>query len=287
MYLDIKTKKTVTQILIPMESKDLQLEIMRMNHDQLMSGHLGFARTLARIQLYYYWPSIRKDVKEYIKTCDACQKCKKNKPDENSNPLRPSIPEGPNFRLGIDLVIVDETAAGYKVVLVIIDYFTKFAIAVPLKSKTEKEVAEAIYNNWYTLFGIPYEIQTDQGSEFTNDLLKRLNGRLNVGHQVTTPYNPSPNGLVERFNRTMKDCLLTYCSTHVATWDQFLTGVIWAYNSSLNPVTGFSPHYLMMGREPRQPVDILEGSYNEIKHDYAQYSTNLTMHLKQAHVIVK
>jgi hypothetical protein len=80
----------------------------------------------------------------------------------------------------------------------------------------------------------------------------------------------------------MKDCLLTYCSTHVATWDQFLTGVIWAYNSSLNPVTGFSPHYLMMGREPRQPVDILEGSYNEIKHDYAQYSTNLTMHLKQA-----
>ena len=75
---------------------------------------------------------------------------------------------------------------------------------VPLFSKKGEEVADALYKYWYCVYVIPFELQSDQGNEFTNDILARLNARLNIEHRVTTPYYPLANGEVERFNRTLK-----------------------------------------------------------------------------------
>jgi hypothetical protein len=115
-----------------------------------------------------------KDCKEFIKTCHLCQVHKSKAPPEFKRPLRPSLPEGPNCRISIDLIgPLDLTTEGYQYTLVMIDYFTKWAVVAPLKTKTGEEVAEAIYLKWYCTFGIPYEIQTDQGNEFTNIILAR------------------------------------------------------------------------------------------------------------------
>ena len=283
-----KNNQLRTQVLIPVEEKSLKELILRNYHDSLMAGHFGYTRTLNQILRQYYWPSIRKDVKQYVEGCTLCQVHKSKRPGRYASELKPSLPEGPNYRLSVDLIgPLPLTETKHQYALVIVDYFTKYACASPFTSKEGGEVAEAIFKNWYSRYGIPYEIQTDQGKEFTNDLMKRLNYRMAIGHQVTTPYYPQANGQVERFNQTLKNAIAIYAESKPGSWSQFLESVCWAYNSSLNPITGFSPYYLMFGREPRLPMDVFHGNAKDIKCDIEQYKTKLTAHLKDAYKIVR
>ncbi len=93
-----------------------------------------------------------------------------------------------------------------------IDYFSKWPEAMAIPNKNAETVAKAIYNGWYCRHGIPYEIHTDQGPEFMNELLRRINARMGVDLRFTTPYHPQSNGEVERFNRTLVDSLSAYVS---------------------------------------------------------------------------
>lgn len=277
-----------TQILISQADNEIKLEIMKSYHDNLMAGHFGANRTMNQILKQYYWPSIRMDVKKYVNSCPLCQAHKSKRPKRFTSELNPSLPEGPNFRLSIDLIgPLPQTEGSYQYAIVIVDYFTKYVVTAPLTSKEGGEVAEAIFKYWYSIYGIPYEIQTDQGKEFANDLLKRLNFRMAVGHRITTPYYPQANGQVERFNQTLKNCIAIYAENKPGTWNEFLNGVSWAYNTSLHPITGFSPYYLMFGREPRLPMDVFDGSNTNIKFDIEQYRTKLTSHMRDAYKIVK
>jgi hypothetical protein len=137
------------------------------------------------------------------------------------------------------------------------------------------------------LFGLPFEMGSDQGPEFTNDVLKRLNERMTIAHKVTTPYYPQANGAVERFNQTFKSSCAIFCDKHPKNWDWHTTSLVFAYNSSLSPVTGFTPFFLMFGREPRLPIDILHSSVKDLKHDVEQYQLEMTIHLHNAYNIVR
>jgi predicted nucleic acid-binding protein len=137
-------------------------------------------------------------------------------------------------------------------------------------------------------FGIPETIHSDQGTEFVNDFLARINDRMNVGHKVTTPYYPQANAQVERFNRTLKESLKIYCEKKPGNWDKYISSICFAYNTSLNAATGFSPFYLMYGRHPRLPTEILQSdNYNEFEHDLKQYQIQLTSHLRIAYDLVR
>jgi hypothetical protein len=230
------------QILIPLKAVKLQTKIIELNHDPVMYSHLDAKRTTAKVWQIYFWPGVTRQSKIFISSCIKCQVHKSVAPSVFNRPLRPTLPEGPNCLINCDLIgplPLTETKFCYAAVMV--DNFTKWAVVAPLKNKEADEVADAIYNNWYCKLGIPYEMQTDQGLEFCNDLLKRINSRMGVGHKVTTPYYPQANGQVERYNRTLKTCLSIYSEDHPSTWDKYINGVTWAYNSSINPVSGFSP----------------------------------------------
>jgi hypothetical protein len=168
-----------------------------------------------------------------------------------------------------------------------IDYFTKWANAVPLVNKEAPTVAEGIFNGWYLQYGLPNSIHTDQGSEFTNDVLKHLNQRATVDAEFTTPYNPSANGEVERFNRTLGDCLSCYAESNPGLWHKYLPGVLFAYRTSVHATTGYTPFYLMYGREARSPIDILTSTAKDVYHDVVNYNTIITRELKKAHDIVR
>ena len=189
------------QVLIPPEDYTTQNAILYQSHDGPMSGHFGNKRTLKRAQDSYYWPRLGPSCKQYVRSCQLCQLHKAPAPKATNRLLKPSIPYAVNARLGIDLIgPLAKSTNNDTYALVIIDYFTKWAVVVPIKNKEAESVAQAIFNNWYLQYGIPYEIHTDQGSEFTNDLLKRLNSHMSIGYRVTTPYYPQANGTVERFN---------------------------------------------------------------------------------------
>lgn len=105
---------------------------------------------------------------------------------------------------------------------------------------------------------------------------------------MTTPYNPSSNGEVERLNRTVIDCLSCYAEASPGTWHEHLDSVLFAYRSSVHAATRFTPFYLQFGREAREPIDILQTSL--VKHvyeDITRYKTAFTNELREAYNIVR
>ena len=116
-------------------------------------------------------------------------------------------------------------------------------------------------NGLVTLFarvGIPKEILTDQGTNFTSMLLQELYRLLHIRHIRTSPYHPQTDGLVERFNRTLKMMLSKTAVEKGKDWDQLLPYVLFTYCKVPQSSTGFLPFELLYGHAPRGPLDVLK-----------------------------
>ncbi|KAL5509796.1 hypothetical protein EMCRGX_G005226 [Ephydatia muelleri] len=193
----------IEQLVLLKECRQVALE---MSHDIPIAGHQGRDRTRQRLLRRFFWPSIFRDVDMYCKTCSACQKAsfKGVKPA----PLIPlPIVSEPFSRIAMDIVgPLPRSRAGNKYILVICDYATRYPEAVPLKSIDAESVAEELIKV-FARVGVPREILTDQGANFTSQLLAELYRLLQVHPIRTSPYHPQTDGLVERFNQTLKSML--------------------------------------------------------------------------------
>jgi hypothetical protein len=114
-------------------------------------------------------------------------------------------------------------------------------------------VADQLVTEFYCKWGIPEMVISDRGTEFRNKLAKRINHVFRVNKIATTPYSPRSNGLVENHNGTMKDQLYHFVSCNQKDWDIFLPTVQLMYNTTVNSATGYTPFYLMFGRECNMP----------------------------------
>jgi len=278
----------IDQILVPNKAVTLHDKLLQNHHNEATAGHFGKTRTFARLMQNYYWQSMRKDTNRFCKACIVCQHARAIKPLKYQSELLPSLPTKVNGRIAIDLITdYAPTQRGNKHILSIVDYFTKYALAIALPNKEAKTVADALWTHWFMHFGIPMEIQSDQGTEFTNDYLQRICEQLRIDHQISAPFKPSSQGIVERFNRTLKSILTAFIKDQSGSWDHHLPTATFAYNTSVSPVTGFTPFFLMYGRQARLPSSLLTGDYNEQFHDFRQYGSLLTTHLRSAHDIVR
>lgn len=104
---------------------------------------------------------------------------------------------------------------------------------------------------------MPKKIQSDQGREFVNSLNQHLFQLTGVKHIISTAYHPQTNGLDERFNQTLQRGLLKMVDDNQSEWDKFLDSVLFAYRTSKQASTKFSPFFLLYGREPRLPIDLI------------------------------
>lgn len=136
------------------------------------------------------------------------------------------------------------------------DYYSKWVEAGPLPTKESKGVANFLYS-LFCRHGVPKKIQSDQGREFVNSLGEHLFELTGVKHIISSAYHPQTNGLVERFNQTLQRSLLKMIGKNENHWEDFLESVLFAYRTSRQASTKYSPFYVMYGREPRLPVDLL------------------------------
>ena len=136
------------------------------------------------------------------------------------------------------------------------DYATRYPEAVALPSIETERVAEALVDI-FSRVGVPEEILTDCGTQFTSDLMGEIGRLLFIKQLNNTPYHPMCNGLVEKFNGTLKNMLRKMCAERPQDWDRYLNAVLFAYREVPQESLGFSPFELLYGRTVRGPMRIL------------------------------
>lgn len=152
---------------------------------------------------------------------------------------------------------LEKSSAGYQYILVICDYATRFPEAFPLRSITTPKIISALVQ-LFSRVGIPDEILTDQGTNFTSRLMVQLHRQLGIKGLRTTPYHPQTDGLVERFNQTLKNMLRKFVADTGKDWDKWLPFLLFAYREVPQASTGFSPFKLLYGWPVQGPLDLLK-----------------------------
>ncbi len=246
---------TLLQLVVP---KEYRASLLRSKHDDKHAGHRGAKATCQDILLRYWWPELASDVRDYVMACDVCQRTKTPtyRPFDGKLGQLP-LTVRPFQLLSVDVLSLSTTRTGNCKWVLAIDHFTGYARVVPVADATARSVALVLYERIFAEFGPPEELLSDNGPEFVAELCWQLCDLFGVSRRFITPYNPRANGKVERANRSFLQTLraITPLAEH-DSWDVYLPAAAYAYNTAPHSTTGFSPFFLLFGREPTDGFDL-------------------------------
>ena len=280
LYDDNAGKKKWLQLILPRSLCD---EVLQELHAGVVSGHLGEQKMLNQLRERFYWPGMSEDVKNWCQTCATCATRKSPAPKARA-PLQTIQAGYPMQVIAIDITgPFPESDAGNSYVLVVGDYFSKWVEAFAIPDQEATTVAAKLVDEVYCRFSPPEQLHSDQGRQFESELVKEICKILRIAKSRTTPYHPQGDGLVERFNRTLKQMLATTLRDYLFDWEERLRKVCMAYNTSVHCSTGYTPFYLMYGREARLPIDIAYGTKTPESEPVGEYAARLKKSLTEAY----
>ena len=250
-------------VVVAPESKVSQ--ILAHVHDGPSGCHYGISKCYYKLINRYYFPKLAVRLSGYIDRCEQCLKRKM--------PKRPPRPE-------IQPIVVDHLSIGSLIsydfkgplpmsskstlyqcnnrfALVIIDHSTRYALAYPTPTMESGVIAEIILNHWIPRFGVPSMIISDRAKSFSGAVIRAIYKALQIEVSLTASYNPAANGLCEQVNRNISSLMRVLLNNDVENWPSKLNVVFSAYNSFPQTSTGYSPNYLVYGRELIEPLDTL------------------------------
>lgn len=251
-----RTARTQVQLAVP---KPLVRTVLELNHDSpLFGGHFGMNRTLERIRLKYYWPTLNKDVVQWVRSCIPCNQ-KKAPPRLTKAQIVPMpVASEPFERVSTDILgpFSPPSKSGKKFVLVFVDYLTKYMELVPLENVKSETVARAFIDNVICRHGVPRVLHSDRGTQYLSHLTQAVCRLLNVTKTNTTSWHPQCNGQSERMMSTIAHALSKHIDGDYTMWDRYLPQVQFAYNTSpCIDSTEYTPFFLVHGRHPRTILD--------------------------------
>lgn len=225
-------------------------------HDSPIGGHLGIHKTITRIRKEFIWRGMDRDIAERVRNCRLCGL---SKPAQNTKYglLSSGVADRPMQTLHIDYVgAFPRSKDGNSILLVCVDAFTKFCWLLPLRRATAPITIRALQNHIFQHFGVPANIVSDNGSQFTSKDFQRMNFLHGITHVTMSPYYPRPSH-AERFNRNLRSALIAYHAEKQDTWDRNLRWLQLAFNSSLHESHKNVPYELMFGQRPNNPLSNL------------------------------
>ena len=255
-WTPIQGTTNVWQIIIP---RKFRAELIRLAHTGLTGGHLGRSKTEEQVRRRAYWPNWRSDVAAELRRCENCMRYHRGNPPRQT-PLHPFAAGEPFEVVAIDVTGKHpRSSRGNEYIVTITDIFSKWSEAVPVRNHTASVVAKVLVDNVFARFGAPKRLLSDQGPEFESQLFQELCSRLEIEKIRTSPYQPSTNACVERFHRTLNSMLAKVIKENQRDWDDCLPAVMAAYRAAKHESTGYSPNFLVLGRENRAPLDLVLG----------------------------
>src|SRR4051794_25451824 len=251
------------QIYVP-DHANLRQDILYDHHDSPCAGHLGQARTLELVRRQFFWPTLVKDTKEYVNSCEECQR---NKPSHQKAAamLQPlPIPDRKWDVVTMDFITqLPPTKNGHDAIFVVVDKLSKTIKAIPtVTTVTAPEVADLFFQHVFRHFGLPSIIISDRDARFTGKFWQTLWTKLGMKLAMSTAFHPQTDGQTERANQVLEQVLRNYTTYEQDNWDELLPFAEFAYNNSVNTSTGFSPFYVLYGQEVNTWSTIVHATNN-------------------------
>ncbi|KAG1925560.1 retrotransposable element [Pimephales promelas] len=256
--------------------QDLCQKVLHQVHSVLSSGHPGIAATIHLLQNSFWWPTLRADTIKFIYECVICNTSKhlRQLPSGLLQPL--PVPHRPWSHLALDFITDLPKSNGNTTILTVIDRFSKACRLIPLpKLPTAFETAELMCNFVFRFYGLPEDIVSDRGPQFTSRVWSAFFQQLNINVSLTSGYHPQSNGQTERLNQEITRFLRSYCHQNQADWSRFLMWAEYAQNSLQKPSTGLTPFQCVMGFQP--PLFPWSGEPTEVPsvNDWLQRSEDI------------
>ena len=282
--------QTAEQVVVP---QILRSHLLHIAHDIPAAGHMGISKTKSRLLSHFWWPRCNKEITDYVRSCDLCQRVGKG-----LHPQKAPLKSLPVISKPYDLIAMDivgplpKTQSGNRFILTVIDMATHFPEAIALPSHTAADVASALADI-FSRFGFPDRILSDQGTDFMSELMQIFLHDFNIRQIRTSPYHPQSNPSLERFHKTMKSMIRCLVDKFEGDWDQSLKWVLFAYRELPVESLGFSPFELLFGRNVRGPLSLLKSEWTKgtlslcsKKQNVVAYMLNLRTQLRECMDIV-
>ena len=242
--LEKRGKKIITDI-------ELRKKLIRDLH---LQGHFGRNAIFNKLwNQDYWWPQIRNDIMEELINCDACARYTVTK--SGFHPFTPIIASGPGDHMQVDLSThLPPSSDGYDTLLVLICVYTGFVILRACKGSTMEVISRKLFKI-FCIIGFPRILQSDNGPEFVNKIIRSLVTLTGIEHRLISPYNPRADGKVERAVGSTMMIIKKQLHGVNENWSLYVPFAQLSFNDKISSLTGSSPFSLMFGRSMNQLKD--------------------------------
>jgi hypothetical protein len=218
----------------------------------------------------YFWPGMSKQISKYTASCHSCQ-TNKHENNPKSGILHPlPLAHEPFASVSMDFIVnLPKTRSGHSGIKVVLDRCTKYARLSPITNSIDApKVAKLFFDQVVRNHGLPDSIICDRDSRFTSKFWKALFSFFGTKIKASSSFHPETDGQTEVMNKTLETMLRHYTNFRMDDWDTFLPILEFAYNSTPQVSTGFSPFFLLYGRHPKDPLSLsLPSSSNNLTVD--------------------
>lgn len=215
-------------------------------------SHPGVRATRKLITDKFFWPHMNRDIGQWTKTCQICQRNKVTRHSKSEIGSFP-LPRTRFQHIHLDIVGPLPVSNGYSFILTLIDRYSRWPEAIPMKEVSAQAVAKTFVVHHVARFGIPLTITTDRGTPFESKFFSTLVSLLGTHRIRTTAYHPQSNGMVERFHRQLKGVLKS--TNFVNNWSEKLPLILLGFRTSLKADLGCSAAEMVYGQTLRIPGD--------------------------------
>ena len=288
-FLDTKTKKnkrlpeSFSQLVVP---RCLREDVILSYHDG--NAHLGFDKTYAAIRNKYYWPKMYADIDIHVRTCNTCQRSKRNYGNDKA-PLTPMpIAARPFSRLHMDILgPLPCTSEKHKYILLVVCAFTGWCECFPIKSQEASVIAEILYAEIFCRYGSPDILISDRAQNFMSKLVSALCELFQVTKHHTSSFHPQTNSAAERTFSSLSRAIRSYCNVEQTNWHKQLPAIMMAFRNAESATTGYTPYELVFGRQMRTPIDTALIPSESLTKSAQEHMQELVDSLKLTHLLVK
>lgn len=235
------------RLVIPCQDRE---NIMQRCHNDPLSAHGGYFKTVDRVKRRYFWPKMDNDIRKFVRNCDVCCAVKST----NQNQIAP-MGKLRSCSRPWEIIYLDfigplpRSKSGFCFVLMVVDGFSKFVHVHPLRTATTRAAIKCIEEHIFLTYGTPRYLVSDNGPQFTSTDFKKFLNLYNVNHWPTARYHPQANA-AEAANKTLETSIRAYLrgKEDHRDWNVNLFKVACAMNTSRHTSTQFSPYYINFGQ---------------------------------------